>query len=74
MIFSSGDLCASSRPGQNALLCGLPEFDHAAVCVQQHPAGFIGIKAAALYHTGHPADSGIGSGGAHGLLKQGRLA
>ena len=61
--------CSAGR-----VLCRLPEFDHAAVCVQQHPAGFIGIKAAALYHAGHPAGSGIGSGGAHGLLKQGRLA
>ena len=74
MIFSSGDLCASSRPGQNALLCNLPEFDNTAVCVQQHPAGFIGGKATTFQHTGRVMGGGIGTGGADGLPLQRRLA
>lgn len=70
-----GDLPAvvvSGSAGAQAL-GGLPELDNTAVCVQQHPAGFIGGKAAAFQHTGRVMGGGIGPGNADGLPHQGRL-
>lgn len=70
---SPGGGGVSGSAGAQAL-GGLPELDNTAVCVQQHPAGFIGGKAAAFQHTGRVMGGGIGPGGADGLPHQGRLA
>lgn len=60
--------CSAGR-----VLCRLPEFYNAPVCVQLHAAGFVGVKAAAFHHAGHTVGNSIAMGGADGLPHQGRL-
>ena len=60
--------CSAGR-----VLCCLPEFYNAPVCVQLHAAGFVGVKAAAFHHAGHTVGNSIATGGADGLPHQGRL-
>lgn len=60
--------CSAGR-----VLCSLPEFYNAPVCVQLHAAGFVGVKAAAFHHAGHTVGNSIATGGADGLPHQGRL-
>ena len=60
--------CSAGR-----VLCCLPEFYNAPVCVQLHAADFVGVKAAAFHHAGHTVGNSIATGGADGLPHQGRL-
>lgn len=60
--------CSAGR-----VLCRLPEFYNAPVCVQLHAADFVGVKAAAFHHAGHTMGDSIATGGADGLPHQGRL-
>lgn len=54
-------------------LCGLPELDNTAVCVQKHPAGFVGVNDTALHDAGRTMGGGIASSGFYCTLHEDRL-
>ena len=63
--------CISFQRGQLLRSGNSPQLDHAAVCVEQHPAALVRVKAAALHDAGGVMGCGVVPGGGQGLTHEG---